>query len=209
MENESKVTQGPDKECPKTKERQRQMNKFRMEAQKLPKEVRNIFAGGVAGMIAKSVVAPFDRIKILYQISSAEFRINRVPAVAVKIIKTEGVQALWKGNMATMIRVFPYSGLQFMVYDRCKTFLLREQDEKFTRQRALNPNATKPRWGLSPTESLASGMIAGVVSVCCTYPLDLTRSQLAVLKKKKDLPNKTFLQVITGNYASRVRAVSQ
>mmetsp|Transcript_6042 Transcript_6042/g.5942 ORF Transcript_6042/g.5942 Transcript_6042/m.5942 type:complete len:93 (+) Transcript_6042:97-375(+) len=32
----------------------------------LPKEIRNIIAGGFAGMIAKSIVAPFDRIKILY-----------------------------------------------------------------------------------------------------------------------------------------------
>jgi hypothetical protein len=34
---------------------------------KLPKEVRNLLAGGAAGMVAKSFVAPVDRIKILYQ----------------------------------------------------------------------------------------------------------------------------------------------
>ena len=35
---------------------------------KLPKELRNLLAGGMAGMTAKSVVAPMDRIKILYQV---------------------------------------------------------------------------------------------------------------------------------------------
>ena len=35
----------------------------------LPKELRNLIAGGIAGMVAKSVVAPLDRIKILYQVS--------------------------------------------------------------------------------------------------------------------------------------------
>jgi len=39
--------------------------------------------------------------------------------------------------------------------------------------------------GLSPIDSLISGMAAGSISVLCTYPLDLARAQLAVLRKKK------------------------
>ncbi len=180
------------------------LHEVRQDDPKVPRELRNLFAGGVAGMIAKSVVAPFDRIKILYQISSAEFQISRVPAVAWNIIQNEGVSALWKGNAATMIRVFPYSGIQFMIFDRCKTFLLREQELRFLRQREADPGTPKPKWGLSPMESLFSGMLAGAVSVCCTYPLDLTRAQLAVLRKKNDPSNKSFFQVITSNYTNRV-----
>ena len=74
----------------------------------LPKEIRNLLCGGVAGMIAKSVVAPMDRIKIMYQVTTAEFRLRDVPKVAWNIIEKEGWQALWKGNLVTMIRVFPY-----------------------------------------------------------------------------------------------------
>lgn len=174
-------------------------------AMKLPKEIRNIFAGGIAGMVAKSVVAPFDRIKILYQISSAQFHIWKVPSVAWRIIQEEGLAALWKGNTATMIRVFPYSGIQFMVFDRCKMFLLREQELKYAREKAINPKAKKPQWGLSAKESLGAGMVAGVISVFCTYPLDLTRAQLAVLRKHKDRKsNASFAKVIGDNYRSRV-----
>mmetsp|Transcript_13762 Transcript_13762/g.28963 ORF Transcript_13762/g.28963 Transcript_13762/m.28963 type:complete len:287 (+) Transcript_13762:37-897(+) len=54
---------------------------------------------------------------------------------------------------------------------------------------------TTPRWkdtkstigGLTPLESLIGGMVAGTVSVLCTYPLDLARAQLAVLRKKKKI----------------------
>jgi hypothetical protein len=172
---------------------------------KLPKEIRNIFAGGLAGMIAKSVVAPFDRIKILYQISSAEFHIWKVPGVAKNIIKTEGLSALWKGNLATMIRVFPYSGIQFMVFDRCKTFLLKEQEREYRLLQKENIHAPKPRWGLSPLESLFSGMTAGAISVVCTYPLDLTRAQLAVLRRKKHEVNIGFLGTLRENHTKRVR----
>lgn len=171
---------------------------------KLPKEIRNIFAGGIAGMIAKTFVAPFDRIKILYQISSARFQFSHVPSVAMRIIREEGPTALWKGNTATMIRVFPYSGIQFMVYDRCKTFLLREQENLYLRRKALDPNTPKPKWGLTPKESLFSGMLAGAISVVFTYPLDLTRAQLAVLRRQKDpTANKSFYRVISDNYRNR------
>jgi hypothetical protein len=170
-----------------------------------PKEIRNIIAGGFAGMIAKSVVAPFDRIKILYQVSSAQFHIWKIPEIAKKIVQTEGPKALWKGNTATLIRVFPYSGIQFMVFDRCKTFLLREQELDYMKRKALNAQTPKPKWGLSPVESLFAGMIAGAVSVVATYPLDLTRAQLAVLRTKKGpgQSNLGFAGALYSNYKNR------
>jgi Mitochondrial carrier protein len=161
----------------------------------LPREIRNLVAGGVAGMIAKSVVAPLDRIKILYQVSSREFRMKDVPQIATKIIQEEGMHALWKGNIATMIRVFPYSGIQFMVFDHCKTWFLRKHAET---------NDETRQWGLSPMESLLSGSVAGIFSAACTYPLDLTRAQLAVLKSKKHVANIGFWGVLVMNYKERV-----
>eukprot|EP00985_Skeletonema_marinoi_P027343 scaffold22322_cov71-Skeletonema_marinoi.AAC.1 len=119
-----------------------------------------------------------------------------------------------------MIRVFPYSGIQFMVFDYCKTiFLLRDKKEhqqlKVTAATTTyadvagkrhndtlqnhgtidNPHSNttttsqhhdnSAKGGLSPIDSLISGMAAGSISVLCTYPLDLARAQLAVLRKKK------------------------
>eukprot|EP00986_Skeletonema_menzelii_P014615 scaffold9817_cov154-Skeletonema_menzelii.AAC.9 len=187
--------------------------------QSLPKAVRNLVAGGLAGMIAKSFVAPIDRIKILYQVTSAQFRLRDVPKVAYSIIEKEGWSALWKGNTATMIRVFPYSGIQFMVFDYCKHFYLsrdsrkaayeantavaaityadvagkRHKDKLQNHGTIDNPHSnktaqhddTRGKGGLSPIDSLISGMAAGSISVLCTYPLDLARAQLAVLRKKK------------------------
>lgn len=177
--------------------------KYMPEIHQLPKEIRNIIAGGIAGMIAKSVIAPFDRIKILYQVSSAEFKITNLPRIAKRIVEEEGLSALWKGNTATLIRIFPYSGIQFMVFDRCKTYLLREQENNYLRQKATHPETPKPKWGLSPLESLWAGMAAGAVSVIATYPLDLTRAQLAVLKKEKSSSNVGFGTVLLNNYKNR------
>ncbi len=153
----------------------------------LPLELRNLISGGVAGIVAKSFVAPIDRIKILYQ-------------VAYNIVRDEGLSALWKGNTATMIRVFPYSGIQFMVFDRIKTYMLHQHEQK----RAMGDSRA---WGLSPVESLVAGCTAGSISVVCTYPLDLTRAQLAVLKRRKHHVNMGFRQVLYQNYEHRVSNV--
>jgi len=175
----------------------------------LPMEVKNLLAGGMAGMVAKSVVAPIDRIKIMYQITSAHFRIRDVPGVAFKIIKEEGFTALWKGNVATLIRVFPYSGIQFMVFDRIKMHFLTVQEPNGAKQHWLLADQETPRvtkratrpTGLTPLESLISGSMAGAVSVMLTYPLDLTRAQLAVLKKRKVKDRSgSFVSVLTRNY---------
>jgi len=169
----------------------------------LPKEARNLLAGGMAGMVAKSVVAPLDRIKIMYQVTNVPFHFRSIPQVMQRIAKTEGVDALWKGNVATMIRVFPYSGIQFMTYDRIKSFFLqRHEHNKYL----TIDHASIEKHGLTPVESLVAGMTAGMCSVICTYPLDLTRAQLAVLKKHKrqeHVPNKSFVSVLTDNYVQR------
>ena len=88
---------------------------FKGDLLRLPKEIRNILAGGVAGMSAKSVVAPVDRIKILYQVSSAKFHLRDISQVARNIINSEGLGALWKGNTATMVRVFPYRSVMLRI----------------------------------------------------------------------------------------------
>ena len=145
--------------------------------QRIPQEALNLLAGGISGMIAKSFVAPIDRIKILYQVTNVEFRLRNVPGVAYTIANKEGPSALWKGNTATMLRVFPYSGVQFMIYDSAKRYILKS---KYPDGQPDGINME-----MSPYENLFAGMCAGTVSVLCTYPLDLTRAQLAVLGKEK------------------------
>ena len=140
---------------------------FITKLQSLPKAARNLLAGGLAGMIAKSFVAPIDRIKILYQVTSAQFRLRDVPRVAYSIIEKEGWAALWKGNTATMIRVFPYSGIQFMVFDYCKTYFLlkdkkkSEQRQKHHQQRLQQQVEEQDVNKTAPNRTLSYADVAG------------------------------------------------
>jgi hypothetical protein len=86
-----------------------------------------------------------------------------------------------------------------MVFDYCKTYILKKQTTyKDISGKRLDPNHSK-KAGLTPVESLFSGMAAGATSAVCTYPLDLARAQLAVLrgvKKKKDNVKTTIDKVV-------------
>jgi len=173
----------------------------REEVTKWPRSLRNLVAGGFAGMSAKTIVAPIDRIKILYQVSSARFHLTNVPRVALAIIREEGFAALWKGNLTTMVRVFPYSGIQFMVFDGCKSFLLSRHSLDPDR---IHDASAGPIFGLSPVESLLAGSTAGLVSVIATYPLDLARAQLAVIKRKRHQQNIGFVRLMAKNFNESV-----
>jgi hypothetical protein len=85
-----------------------------------------------------------------------------------------------------------------MMFDYCKSHILHSKSpatNSSTRRQTCNTaplpdtrtntTSTDRKAGLTPIQSLFSGMIAGTTSVFFTYPLDLARAQLAVLRKQK------------------------
>ncbi len=82
--------------------------------------IKRLTAGGLAGIVAKSFVAPMDRIKILFQVTNGRFSLNQLWVLIKDILREEGPRGYFKGNSATMIRVFPYAGVQFFTYDSLK-----------------------------------------------------------------------------------------
>ena len=91
-----------------------------------------------------------------------------------------------------------------MVFERVKGYFLREHEhDRYIGQVSSSASVQKHKFGLTPVESLIGGMIAGTVSVICTYPLDLTRAQMAVRKKHRHSPNQGFARVLADNYSKR------
>eukprot|EP01138_Halocafeteria_seosinensis_P015148 gb/GECG01015461.1/.p1 GENE.gb/GECG01015461.1/~~gb/GECG01015461.1/.p1 ORF type:complete len:363 (+),score=31.24 gb/GECG01015461.1/:1-1089(+) len=127
---------------------------------------KSFIAGGIAGSTAKTCIAPLDRAKILFQTSKRAFSIRAALAVLYDIAREEGFRAMWRGNSATVARVYPYSGIQLMSFDQFKKIVLKLHGKDRTR--------------LRKREKFLCGASAGAVSVMITYPLDLMRAKLAV-----------------------------
>lgn len=127
---------------------------------------KSFIAGGIAGSTAKTCIAPLDRAKILFQTSRNTFSIRAAFSVLANIVKEEGVRAMWRGNSATVARVYPYSGIQLMSYDQFRRIVLAFHGKESGR--------------LRKRDKFLCGAAAGAVSVMATYPLDLMRAKLAV-----------------------------
>lgn len=68
-------------------------------------------------MCAKTAVAPLDRIKILLQAQSVHYKHLGVFGGLTAIVRQESLFALYKGNGAQMVRIFPYAATQFTSFE--------------------------------------------------------------------------------------------
>ena len=115
----------------------------------------------------QTVVAPLERVKIMYQVTNEHFSLLKLPNVILDILQKEGIFALWRGHSASLLRVVPYAGIQFMTYD-------------YVRRQFLTGEAGQGHHVLKLSETMFCGGTAGAVSTSLTYPLDLARSRIAV-----------------------------
>ncbi|KAJ9076936.1 hypothetical protein DSO57_1021519 [Entomophthora muscae] len=126
--------------------------------------IKHLIAGGVAGGVSRTVVSPFERMKILFQIQGPnKSGYNGVWGTLSKIWREEGVVGYLRGNGTNVIRIVPYSAVQFAAYEHFKNILLA-------------PGAKD----LDTPRRLTAGALAGITSVICTYPLDIVRTRLSV-----------------------------
>jgi solute carrier family 25 phosphate transporter 23/24/25/41 len=166
---------------------------------------KQLFCGGTAGSVAKTLTAPFSRLTILYQVHSLVTTKSDRPKYAMnlrsgfeKIIERGGVSSLWKGNMTSVLHRFPYSAINFFVYENSLdiiTGIHRSREEKtetaghlarrmsHTLSKAKARESKRRRPSSSYGDTLAihkfiAGAVAGTAAVVGCYPLDLIRTRL-------------------------------
>eukprot|EP00960_Hanusia_phi_P054143 762556-Hanusia_phi.AAC.5 len=129
-------------------------------------------AGGTAAGISKTVVAPIERVKLLIQTQDANPKIasGEVPRYTgivncfVRVSNEQGVNSLWRGNLANVIRYFPTQAFNFAFKDFFKSIFPKyNQKTQFW-----------PWFGVN----MASGGLAGAASLLIVYPLDFARTRL-------------------------------
>ena len=134
---------------------------------------RVIAAGGAAGAAARTLVAPFDRVKLLAQIGGGYDPALRAAckpgpgggalASARAIVAAEGFRGLFRGNSAALARTVPYSATQLSVHDALKSVL------------AGGGGGGDPGFARAVAAAAAAGCAAAAVS----HPFDTLRLHMA------------------------------
>ncbi|KAJ7378930.1 hypothetical protein OS493_019626 [Desmophyllum pertusum] len=118
----------------------------------------SVESGDISSTVGGGVRADGTKIQV------SEARYTSVTQTLVKIGKEEGLYGYFKGNGTNIVRIVPYTAIQFAAYEEFKKLLKIPED---TREQ-------------HPIMRLTAGALAGIVSSAVTYPLDLIRTRLAV-----------------------------
>ncbi|XP_061378301.1 mitochondrial thiamine pyrophosphate carrier-like [Danaus plexippus] len=98
--------------------------------------IANLLAGGIAGLISKTAIYPFDVVKKRLQIQGfqqhreffgRQMYCNGTLHCLKLTITNEGFLALYKGYGPSILKAIFVSALHFAVYDEIKYFILRIQ----------------------------------------------------------------------------------
>lgn len=131
-------------------------------------------AGGSAGAFTKTCVAPLERAKILLQVQGiscekgtkiypSQLKYRGLFGTMLKVVREEGIFALYRGNGANVLRVIPVYALKFTFNDFFVDLVKKDTSKD----------------KLEFYELILSGTMAGLFQTCITYPLETVRTRLS------------------------------
>lgn len=149
---------------------------------------KTAIAGGISGSCAKTIIAPLDRVKILFQTSNPEYKqfsgsFFGLFKASNKIYFNDGLIGFFQGHSATLLRIFPYAAIKWVFYEQIRNILIPNDNYETNVRRLL------------------SGSLSGMISVFATYPLDLLRVRLA-FETRQTFPSPLPLASSSSNTAN-------
>eukprot|EP00752_Nemacystus_decipiens_P002352 g2222.t1 len=142
--------------------------------------VWSFVGGSFAGLCQAAVIIPTDTIKIKLQIQvgargSSGLQYRGPVDCAMKLVKAEGIGALFRGASVTAIRDTPSMGIYFASYEGFKERLMMAPAS------VTGGAASAGRWGGGmglgeQASSFWAGGLAGALSWFVIYPLDVVKS---------------------------------
>ena len=141
---------------------------------------REAVAGAASGALSKTVTAPLERLKLILQVRKDVSRHQKHPSMmqtAVMLYRTDGLRGFWRGNLPAVLRVSGTAAINFTCMDYYKTVLVtHNRDYIFHKMLRNNNNPQLERL----FTSFASGGLAGATATTLMYPLEFTRTRLAI-----------------------------
>lgn len=118
---------------------------------------KHLWAGAVAAMVSRTVVAPLERLKLEYIVRGEQ---RNLFELIKSIAASQGVRGFWKGNFVNILRTAPFKAINFYAYDTYRNQLLRFSGNKET----------------TNFERFIAGAAAGITATVLCIPMDTIRT---------------------------------
>ncbi|KZV92262.1 mitochondrial carrier [Exidia glandulosa HHB12029] len=126
---------------------------------------RSTLAGGFAGGLAKTCIAPLERVKILFQTHNKEYAKYSGAGLVYTlrdIAKKDGIRGLFRGHSLTLARAIPHAAVGFTIYEAISAVFMPTRDTQTSSRR------------------LVTGAVTGLSTLPFTYPFELIRVRMAI-----------------------------
>jgi len=133
----------------------------------------DLVVGGSIGAIAKTVMAPVERVKLLMQTQDSNPKVRSGEVERYKgigdcfkrVMSEQGFKAFWRGNLVNCLRYAPQQGSALAFNDLINNMF-------------PNYNSNTDFWK-SLGAKLTSGGLEGAIANTICYPFDFARTRLA------------------------------
>ena len=147
-----------------------------------------LLAGSLTGVTAVTFTYPLDvvRARMAYQVHERKYR--GIWHTLVTIPREEGgLIALYRGYSSSIMGMIPYAGAAFYSYEVIKAFLMHNVYLKhYTTKNSLDGSGTIV---LNVPANLFTGGMAGALSQCLSYPLDVCRRFMQLEGMRSETPH--------------------
>lgn len=131
----------------------------------------NFMLSGAAAVMSKTASAPIERVKLLVQSQDEMLKQGKLSEpykgvidCTMKTFQSEGFGSFWRGNLANCVRYFPTQALNFAFKDKIKQVFKQSKNDSYA---------------VNFSKNIASGGVAGAMSLAFVYSLDFARTKLA------------------------------
>jgi solute carrier family 25 phosphate transporter 23/24/25/41 len=145
----------------------------------------HLLAGAVGGALSRTATAPIQTVRLRMVAGAMDGTAAAKGGLAGEIAllaRREGWRALFRGNLANVVRFAPTKGLDFFTFKVYKEFI----GERLLGDARGDGDGEKARPGrirrraARTAQSMAAGALAGLTSTALLFPLDNLTTRLAV-----------------------------
>nr|CAD2158223.1 unnamed protein product [Meloidogyne enterolobii] len=147
-------------------------------------------AGAAAACISKTIMAPIERVKLILQLQTSQHtiqiskRYKGMIDCLIRLPKEQGFLSFWRGNVSNMARAAAQESVGMAFKEVLRKILVNDEHRTTDYKKFLGAN-------------MLAGGLAGMGTFFFIYPLDFSRTRLAV-DIGKDKASREFRDTLAG-----------